>query len=101
MTRFEVYEADVWGECDSYTINMYYPIIETYTGEQLIIDISEDADDIDIINTLINNQTIDDNILNQDNYIIEVDYQYNDIIITMLDDNDIESSPIIIKLEEL
>jgi hypothetical protein len=99
MTKFKVFKADVWPDCEGYSINMYYPLINTYSGYQLIIELSDEASDNDIINEL-NEQGIID-IIDTDNYTIDIDYMYNDIIITISDNNDIEQLPIIIKLEEL
>lgn len=101
MVKFKVFEADVWSDCDGFSVNQYYPIIEIYTDKQLIIALSDDADDTTIINSLINDNIIDNNILNQDDYTIDIDYLYSDIIISIYDNNDIESLPAIIKLEEL
>jgi len=101
MNKFLVFEADVWPDGNSFSVNMYYPLIENYTGKQLTIELSDDSDDIDIINTLINNQIIDDNILNQDDYTINIEYLYNDIIVTINDLIDTEATPIIIELCEV
>lgn len=101
MVKFKVFEADVWPDCDSFSVNQYYPLLTMQGQKQLIVELSDDCDDINIINTLINNLIINDNVLNQDDYSIDIEYLYNDIIVTINDLIDIESLPIIIKLCEV
>lgn len=99
MIRFKVYEADVWADWGSYSVNMYFPVINKFFGEQLIIELADDASDDDIINSL--SGVIGNALMNDESIDINIDYMYNDIIITISDNNDIEQLPIIIKLEEI